>query len=164
VESVAKFVGGGRGWFCQRARLVRETGRDAGNAGRARMLRRAADLRARAGASDAAVLLRRQRVSGPCGSWLGARGSGPKGEGWAAHGLRGGGKGSELGPRGWANWAACWAVRGKRKKGSRLGWVDWVGNWVCVFFFSFPFLFLIQTKLNLFEFKFEFEFKPHSIK
>ena len=33
--SPARILGGGRGRFCQRARLVRETGRDAGDAGRA---------------------------------------------------------------------------------------------------------------------------------
>jgi hypothetical protein len=38
---------------------------------------------------------------------------------------------------------AYWAVRGKRKKGSGLGWV---GNWVWVFFFSFPFFFFEQTQ------------------
>ena len=135
--SPATILGGGRGRSCQRARLDRETGRDAGDAVRAAA---GAGVRARGAAAELRTR-RNGRARAGLGSsgllgWRAVREGGPSGGGW---------------PAGRRKRAALWVGSGRRE-GRKLGlagegksgpgWAQvegWaaVGFGVCwVFFFS----------------------------
>ena len=154
-------LGGGRGRSCQRARLDRETGRDAGDAVRAAA---GAGVRAR-GVWERGVRCEWGRRA-VCDAWAerGVRrragGSGPSGalalSAWRE-------TGRALGSRGWkrarergGSWAAGEGIRGLR---AGLVWV--LGCYGFGFSFSNSnsisyFYFKLKLKPN--EFKFEFEF------
>ena len=97
-----------------------------------------------------ARMLWRQRVSGPCGSWLGARGSRPKGE--RVNPGRAGRGGCWARVRGKVGGLGCWFWAGEKGSGP----VGWASNWVWVWVSS-SILFPNQTQLKLYLFEFKFK-------
>ena len=127
--SPATILGGGRGRSCQRARLDRETGRDAGDAVRAAV---GAGVRARGAAAELSTR-RNGRARAGLGSsgllgWRAVREGGPSGGGW---------------PAGRRKRAALWVrVRAGWACGEGLGQGCWTG-------FGFPIGFLSSFSFSI---------------